>query len=119
MVRILVALASACFAAIAHCMECHARRPDGTQDYQSWWGKGGFVFSGPWGVVAASNITSHPRAGVGAWTDAQLKRSLTHGVSRDGRPFKPPMARQEFFSRMTDADLDAIVAWMRALPPLE
>jgi len=106
-------------ATIAHCMECHARRPDGTQDYKTWWGKGGYVFTGPWGSAVTSNITSHPKAGIGAWSDAEIRRSLTHGVSRDGRPFKPPMARQEFYSRMTDADLDALVAWIRTLPPLE
>jgi len=106
-------------ATIAHCMECHGRRPDGTQDYQNSWGKGGYVFTGPWGSAAVSNITSHPKAGLGNWTDAEIRRALTHGVSRDGRAFKPPMARQEFFSRMTDADLDALVAWIRTIPPLE
>jgi mono/diheme cytochrome c family protein len=106
-------------ATIAHCMECHARRPDHTQDYENSWGKGGFVFKGPWGSAATSNITSHPKSGIGAWTDAEIKRALTHGVARDGRAFKQPMARQEYFSRMSDADLDALVAWMRSLPPIE
>jgi hypothetical protein len=40
-------------------------------------------------------------------------------VSRDGRAFKVPMARQDFFCRMTDTDLDALVAWIRTIPPLE
>jgi len=106
-------------ATIAHCMECHARRPDGVADYKNWWGKGGYVFKGPWGSTVTSNITSHPRSGIGAWTDAEIRRSLTHGVSRDGRAFKPPMDRQGYFSRMTGADLDAIVAWIRTIPPLE
>jgi mono/diheme cytochrome c family protein len=106
-------------ATIAHCMECHARRADGVQDYKNAWGKGGYVFKGPWGSAATSNITSHRGSGIGAWTDAEIRRSLTHGVSRDGRPFKLPMARQEYFSRMSNADLDALVAWMRAIPPLE
>lgn len=106
-------------ATIAHCMECHARRPDGVQDYKSWLGKGGYVFSGPWGTAVASNITSHPTWGIGAWTDTDIKRALTHGVSRDGRAFKQPMARQDYFSRMTDTDLDAIVAWLRTIPSFE
>lgn len=106
-------------ATIAHCMECHARRPDGVPDYKNWWGKGGYVFKEPWGSTVTSNITSHPKSGIGAWTDAEIRRSLTHGVSRDGRVFKQPMARQMYFSRMTDADLDAIIAWMRTIPPLE
>lgn len=106
-------------ATISHCMLCHSRRPDGTQDYKNGWGKGGYVFVEPWGSAVASNITSHPKSGIGAWTDSEIKRALTHGVSRDGRAFKPPMARQQFFSRMTEADLDAVVAWLRTLPPLE
>jgi hypothetical protein len=40
-------------------------------------------------------------------------------VSRDGRVFKPPMARQTFFSRMTDPDIDAIIAYLRTLPSLK
>lgn len=106
-------------ASISHCMECHGRRPDGVQDYQHAWGKGGYVFKGPWGSTITPNITSHPKSGIGAWTDAEIKRVLTQGVSRDGRAIKPPMDRQAFFSRMTDADLDAIVAWLRTLPPIE
>ncbi len=106
-------------ATIGHCMECHGRRADRTPDYQNSWGKGGYVFTEPWGSAVTSNITSHPKSGLGAWTDAEIRRALTQGVSRDGRPFKPPMARQIYFSRMTDADLDAIVAWIRTIPPLE
>jgi mono/diheme cytochrome c family protein len=105
-------------ATLAHCMECHSRKPDGTQDYKNWWGKGGYVFKSR-GEVITANITSHKTAGVGSWTDAELKRALTHGVSRDGRPFGPQMQRGEYFSNMTEDDLSAIVAWMRAIPPLE
>lgn len=106
-------------ATIAHCMECHSRRADGVQDYKGSWGKGGYEFTGPWGKAVASNITSHATAGIGAWSDAEIKRALTHGVGRDGRAFKQPMARQIYFSRMTEQDLNAIVAWLRAIPPIE
>ena len=106
-------------ATIAHCMECHARRPDGMHDYQKWLGKGGHVMQGPFGTVMVANITTHPTSGIGAWSDADIKRALTQGVARDGRPFKPPMARANYFSRMTPADLDALVAYLRTVPPLE
>ena len=104
---------------IAHCMECHARRPDGAYDFKNWLGKGGREMTGPFGAVTVRNITSHPTAGIGAWTDTDIKRALTQGVSRDGRPFKPPMARHAFYSRMTQDDLDAVVAYLHTLPPLE
>jgi mono/diheme cytochrome c family protein len=106
-------------ATIAHCMECHSRRPDGTQDYVNGWGRGGYEFKDVWGTARTSNITSHPTAGVGKWSDDEIKRALTEGVGRDGRKFKPPMARQVYFSRMTSEDLNALVAWIRSLPPLE
>lgn len=106
-------------ATIAHCMECHSRRPDGTQDYKTWLGKGGYVFKGPFGQVTALNISSHKEKGIGAWTDAEIRRALTQGVGRDGRTFKTPMARQIYFSKMTGADLDALIAWVRTIPPIE
>jgi hypothetical protein len=69
--------------------------------------------------VKVRNITSHKTAGIGDWSDAEIKRALSHGVGRDGRQFKPPMARQVYFSKMIDGDLNAIVAWLRTLPPRE
>jgi hypothetical protein len=106
-------------ATLAHCMECYARRPDNRQDYQGWWGKGGAEMKGPWGQVIVRNISSHKEKGVGAWTDDEIKRALTHGVGRDGRAFKLPMARQAYYSKLTAADLDALVAWVRTIPPID
>lgn len=68
-------------ATLAHCMACHSRKPDGTQDFKTWLGKGGYEMKGPFGSVIVSNITSHEK-GVGAWTDAELKRALTEGIGR-------------------------------------
>lgn len=106
-------------ATIAHCMECHSRSADGKQDYVNGWGRGGFEFKDTWGTARAVNITSHPTAGIGKWTDAEIRRVLVEGIGRDGRKLKPPMARHVYFSRMTDQDLNAIIAWVRTLPPLE
>lgn len=106
-------------ASLAHCMECHSRRPDNRQDYKNWWGKGGAEIKGPWGRVTVRNISSHREKGIGAWSDSEIRRALTNGVGRDGRRFKLPMARQIYYSKMADADLDAIVAWVRTIPPIE
>ena len=106
-------------ATIAHCMECHSRRPDGTQDYVNWYGKGGYIFKGPFGDDRRPQHLVAQEKGIGAWTDAEIKRALTQGVGRDGRAFKLPMARQVYFSKMTDDDVDAIVAWVRTIPPME
>jgi mono/diheme cytochrome c family protein len=106
-------------ATIAHCMECHARHPDGSPGYKDSWGRGGHVMKGPYGEAKVSNITSHPTKGIGALSDAEIKRALTQGIGHDGRKLKPPMARQEYFSKMSDADLNSLIAWVRTMPPLE
>jgi len=104
-------------ATIGHCMECHTPVAQGHHDFAAM-GKGGREFPGPWGVSKSPNITPHQTAGIGAWTDAEIKRAITQGVSRDGRKLKPPMA-YGFYARMTDGDLDAVVAWLRTLKPVE
>ena len=38
--------------------------------------------------------------------------------TRDGRKLMPPMAFG-YYARMTGADLDAIVAYLRSLPPIK
>jgi mono/diheme cytochrome c family protein len=106
-------------ASLAYCMACHSRRPDGVLDLKHWWGRGGFEMKGDFPSVIVSNISSHRHKGVGALTDAELKRALTEGIGHDGRHFKLPMARQAFYSRMTEQDLDALAAWVRSIPPGE
>lgn len=105
-------------AAVGHCVDCHSRPLKDGLDYQNGLGAGGRTF-GPNKTVAA-NITSHKTKGVGGWTDAEIKNMLRTGVSRDGRKLNEPMVEfAENYRLMTDADLDAIIAWMRSLPPIE
>lgn len=106
-------------ATLAHCMECHSRRPEGGQDYVNWWGRGGHEMKGPFGSVKVSNITAHKEKGIGNLTDDQIKTALTKGIGHDGRAFKAPMARQVYFSKLTEQDLNAIVAWVRTIPAAE
>jgi mono/diheme cytochrome c family protein len=103
---------------IGHCMECHTPREKGRNDFANSLGKGGERFDGPWGVSVSRNITSHPTAGIGSWSDAQIKRAITQGVRKDGSKLRPPMGF-EWYARMTDADLGAIVAYLRTVPPKE
>jgi hypothetical protein len=57
-------------------------------------------------------------AGVGKHMFAEIKRPITQGISRDGSALKPPMGFA-WYARMSGADLDAIVAYLRTVPPLE
>jgi mono/diheme cytochrome c family protein len=104
---------------VGHCMDCHTTYVMGQIDMAQL-GRGGNVYTRPfiydWAAVSA-NITSHAEAGLGAWTDDEIKRAITEGVSRDGRQLLPFMPYW-LYKKMEPSDLDAIVAYLRSLPPL-
>jgi mono/diheme cytochrome c family protein len=100
---------------IGHCMECHSPMAGDRHDYSNL-GRGGQAFNGPWGTSVSRNITSDPEKGIGKWTNEEIKRTITQGVRKDGSPMKPPMG-YAWYARMTQNDLDVIVAYLRTLPP--
>ena len=79
-------------------------------------GRGGFEFPGPWGVSVAANITSS-EDGLANYSDDQIKRMITEGIDEEGEQLKPPMPFP-YLAKMTPEDLDAVVAYLRTLPPL-
>ena len=76
------------------------------------------VFDIPGMKALASNITHDPETGIGKWTDAQLAKAIREGVRPDGTLIGPPMP-VEFYRDMSDADLAAIVAYLRAQPAVK
>ena len=113
-------------ATIGHCMECHTPTRQGSTPYETALGQGGKPYlpamvkgyEAGWTGAASRNITAHPVAGIGAWTDDEIKRAITRGVSRDGTRLKPPMG-YAWYAGLRGDDLDAIVAWLRTVPPRE
>jgi len=103
---------------IGHCMECHTPFGKKGKDFVGDLGKGGMEFPGPWGKSVSRNITSSKTKGIGAWTDAQIKTAITKGIDEDGKHLKPPMG-YPYYDRMTAADLDAVVAYLRTVPAKE
>jgi mono/diheme cytochrome c family protein len=109
---------------IGHCMECHTPAKDGRTLYEQALGQGGKRYAAQmvkgypadWADSVARNITSHPEAGLGRWTDQEIKRAITQGISRDGRALQPPMGFH-WYAGLSAQDLDAIVAWLRTVPP--
>ena len=102
-------------ATIAHCMECHTPMTNGRHYFGSNLGRGGEEFKGPFGVSVARNITSHKEKGIGAWSDAEIKAAITQGIRKDGSKLKPPMAFQ-LYARMTEGDLNDLIAYLRTVP---
>ena len=98
---------------LGHCTECHT--PVAANGQRDWarLGAGGMPIPGPMGPVVPRNITpSH----LGTWTDAQIGRAITQGISADRRPLSPPMAFP-YYARMTPRDLGDIIAFIRSLAP--
>jgi len=106
---------------VAVCMDCHS-----TRDYSKFsgpltegtLGKGGDRFdqgAGLPGVYYAKNITP---AGISRYTDGELFRLITTGVSKEGKAIFPLMP-YPYYGRMDREDIYSIIAYVRSLPPIE
>ena len=107
-------------ASIAGCVGCHS--PINLETFTPVPGKefsGGEPFPlGPLGTVYSKNITQDKETGLGDWTDEEIKTAITTGVSKDGLHLFPAMPYL-FFNNMADEDLDALVAYLRTIEPIE
>lgn len=93
--------------AIAKCVDCHGADLGGQLA----------VDAGPIGQLIAPNITSGAGGVLSALSDAELVRAIRHGVRPDGTPlrFMPTTS----FNILSDEDVAAIVAYLRAAPPVD
>lgn len=101
---------------IGHCMECHTPRDAKGMLIDAQWGAGGQSIAGPWGVTISRNLTPGP-GGLKDWTDAEIAHTIRTGLDRNGQPLKPPMAFG-FYKNIDDADMAALIAYLRSLKPL-
>lgn len=98
---------------MGHCIECHsAPGADGVPDVEHNLGSGGVRFDGPWGTTVSTNITP---ANLARYTDAQLRTLIAAGVRPDGSHLRPPMPTRHY-AHMSEADLSALIAYLRQLP---
>src|SRR3954470_14157770 len=70
------------------------------------------------GAVVASNITPDPETGIGNWTDGEKIRAIREGIGRDGRTLFPMMP-YNLYRKMSDEDVEALVAYMNTIPPVK
>ncbi|MEQ8357096.1 MAG: cytochrome C [Kiloniellaceae bacterium] len=97
---------------LGHCVECHSPMGPQGPDWENQLGAGGLEIPGPWGVSVSSNITP---AGLADWSDAAIKTAITQGQRPDGSRLLPPMP-VTYYAKVREADLDALVAYLRSLP---
>ena len=115
---------------VAHCTLCHTAWGDegkgimkfffNPPDYKGLMtlpglGQGGWEMKGPWGMSIAANITSHPTA-LGRYTDEEVKKMITDGIHPSGMKLMPPMP-YENYALMTNEDLNALITYLRTIPP--
>jgi mono/diheme cytochrome c family protein len=104
------------------CMDCHAKH-DLTHfgnPITGPMGAGGDCFGAQEkfpGTLCMPNLTPDPETGLGTWSDGEIARAVREGVGRDGRALFPIMPYGEYRA-LSDSDTDAVVAYLRALPPV-
>lgn len=103
------------------CMDCHSTRDwskfsgpitPGTE------GRGGERFDhsvGFPGIYYSRNITPY---GISRYTDGELYRVITAGVTKEGRAIFPVMPYPNY-GKMDDEDVYSIIAYIRTLTPVE
>lgn len=63
------------------------------------------------GKIYAKNITQHPEAGIGKWTDSELVYFIRTGIRPDGQYVPPYMPK---LVHISDEDLYSIIAFLRS-----
>ncbi len=108
---------------VAACNECHTPRlPSGDFDTSKLLaGVENLIDVEPGdperGLVHSRNLTPDPETGLGDWSDAQIKRAFQQGVDDQGKTLHWMMPYWIFHNMKAD-DADAIVAYLRSLPPV-
>ncbi|HEU0229388.1 MAG TPA: c-type cytochrome [Burkholderiaceae bacterium] len=100
---------------VVACANCHIARGDKGQPLFDQGMSGGMLFEDSAFKAYAANITPDRETGIGAWTDAQIAKAVREGIRPDGSVIGPPMPIS-FYRNLSDTDLAAIIAYLRAQP---
>src|SRR5207253_5907086 len=79
---------------------------------------GGRPLETPFGTIYSTNITPDVETGIGAWSYPAFERAMREGIHRDGRHLYPAFPYTHF-AKTTDADLQALYAYLMAQPPVQ
>jgi len=101
------------------CVLCHSPVDDQRRVLPGMRLAGGVLFRvEPFGDFVSGNLTSDKDTGLGNWTDDQIKTVITKGTLRDGTRLLPFPMDWASFATMKSSDIDAIVKYLRTLPPV-
>ena len=97
-------------AALGACAVCHTSEHGALNT-------GGRPLETPFGTIYTTNITPDVDTGIGAWSYSAFERAMREGIHRDGRHLYPAFPYTHF-ARTTDADLQALYAYLMAQAPV-
>jgi len=97
-------------AALGDCAVCHT-------NINGILNAGGRAIETPFGTIYSTNITPDVETGIGSWSYPAFERAMREGVHRDGRQLYPAFPYTHF-AVTTDADLQALYAYLMAQAPV-
>ena len=101
------------------CAMCHSPlRADGSLVDEMLFAGGQKYDLYPFGTFVTQNLTSDKETGLGNWSDQEIKRAMTTGVTKQGWRMLPFPMPWPSYSQFTDQDLNAIIAYLRTIPPI-
>jgi len=92
---------------IGNCAACHTTR--GGVPFA-----GGRAFTTGYGTIYSTNLTPDVQHGLGDWSVEEFSHTMRNGVSRHGVLY--PVFPYAHFALLSDADLDALYAYLRSVP---
>jgi nicotinate dehydrogenase subunit B len=98
-------------AALGDCGVCHTLALGGVVN------AGGRAIETPFGTIYSTNITPDVETGIGGWSYPAFERAMREGIHRDGRHLYPAFPYAHF-TKATDADLQALYAYLMAQAPV-
>jgi mono/diheme cytochrome c family protein len=94
----------------AGCLGCHTEDKPDAPPYA-----GGRELKTPFGTFYGPNITPHPQAGIGRWSEEDFIRAMREGRRPDGAHYFPAFPYPSF-TKITDPDLRDLWAYLRTVP---
>lgn len=95
------------FQVTSACAECHGADAGGSI----------MADEGPFGPLAAPNLTRGPGSVTASFTPADWERAIRHGLRADGTSLI--IMPSETYTYLADRDLAAIVGYLQSLPPVD
>src|ERR1700733_1505308 len=97
-------------AALGDCATCHT-------SINGVLNAGGRPIETPFGTIYSTNIAPDGETGIGDWSYPAFERAIREGIHRDGRQLYPAFPYTHF-TKSSDADLQALYAFLMAETPV-